>query len=58
MDINWALHQSQIRFDIRTEREEYERLFKQASVLQNLMVRRGRTDRTRRPAISEWEKVY
>jgi hypothetical protein len=56
--MDWALHQSQIRFDIRAEREEYERLFRQASVLQNRMVRRSRTDRTRRPAISEWERVY
>jgi hypothetical protein len=57
--MDWAHHESQFRFDIRAEREEYERLFKhQARVLQDRMVRRGRTDRTRRHATSEWEKLY
>ena len=57
--MNWGIHQSQVRFDIRAEREECERLFlHQARVLQDRLVRRGQTDRTRRPAISEWEKVY
>jgi hypothetical protein len=26
--MDWAFHESQIRFDIRAEREEYESLFK------------------------------
>jgi hypothetical protein len=57
--MNWAFHESQIRFDIRAEREECERLFQhQARALQDRMVRRGRTDRTRQHAIPEWEKIY
>jgi len=57
--MDWGIHQSQVRFDIRAERAEYERLFRhQARVLQDRMVRRGRTDRTRKHAIPEWEKVH
>ena len=57
--MDWAHHEPQFRFDIRAEREECERLcLLQASVLQNRMVRRSRTDRTRQHAIPEWEKVY
>jgi hypothetical protein len=57
--MDWAVHQPQIRFDIRSEHEEYERLFRHpARVLQDRMVRRGRTDRTRHPAIPEWERIY
>ena len=57
--MDWALHQSRFRFDIRAEREECERLFHhQARVLQDRMVRRGHTDRTKKHAIPEWEKVY
>jgi hypothetical protein len=57
--MDWAHHESQFRFDIRGEREECERLFRhQARVLQDRMVRRGRTDRTKRRASSEWEKLY
>jgi hypothetical protein len=57
--MDWAHHESQFRFDIRAEREECERLFRhQARVLQDRMVRRGRTDRTKRRATSEWEKLY
>jgi hypothetical protein len=57
--MDWAHHESQFRFDIRAEREECERLFRhQARVLQDRMVRRGRTDRTKRRASSEWEKLY
>jgi len=57
--MDWGIHQSQVRFDIRAERAEYERLFQhQARVLQDRMVRRGRTDRTRKHAIPEWEKVH
>ena len=54
-----AIHQPQVRFDIRAERAEYERLFKhQARVLQDRMARSSRTDRTRKPDVPEWEKVF
>jgi hypothetical protein len=54
--MDWALHQNQFRFDIRAEREEYERLFKhEARVLQDRMVRRGLANRTRHPAMTDWE---
>lgn len=54
-----AIYQPEVRFDIRAERAQYEHLFRhQARVLQDRMVRRGRTDRTRRPDLPEWEKVY
>jgi len=57
--MDWAVHQPQIRFDVRAERLEYERLFNhQARVLQDRLARRGRTDRTRPPGIPEWEKLY
>ena len=57
--MDWAFHESQIRFDIRAERAEYERLFKHpARVLHDRLVRRGGGDRTRRPATPEWEKGY
>src|SRR5437763_17024832 len=57
--MDWATYEPRIRFDIRAEREECERLFKhQARVLQDRLVRRGRTDRTRQHAIPEWEKIY
>jgi hypothetical protein len=57
--MNWGIHQNQIRFDIRAEREEYDQLFQhQARVLQDRLLRRGHTDRTKKPAISEWEKVH
>ena len=57
--MDWATHEPQIRFDIRAEREESEQLFKhQARALQDRIVRRGRTDRTRQHAIPEWEKIY
>jgi hypothetical protein len=57
--MDWAHHQPQFRFDIRAEREECEQLLlHQARVLQDRMARRGHTDRTRRHAIPEWEKVY
>ena|SRR5437879_5371928 len=57
--MDWAFHESQIRFDIRAEREEYERLFThQARVLQDRLARRGGGDRTIQPAIPEWKKVY
>ena len=54
-----AIYQPQVRFDARAEREEYERLFMhQARILQDHMVRRSRTDRTRKHDIPEWETVY
>lgn len=57
--MDWAHHEPQFRFNIRAEREECEwLLLHQASALQNRMVRRTRTDRTRRPATPEWEKIY
>jgi len=57
--MDWALHQSQGRFDIRAEREEYAHLFQhQARVLQDRLARRGHTDRTRHPAMPEWEKLF
>ena len=57
--MDWAYHEPQFRFDIRAEREEYERLFRhQARALQDRMVRRGRTDRTKQHAIPNWERVY
>ena len=57
--MDWAFHESQIRFDVRTEREEYERLFKHpARVLQDRLARRGGGDRTIQPGIPEWKRVY
>lgn len=54
-----AFHESQIRFNVRAEREEYERLFKHpARALQDRLARCGGGDRTRRPAVPEWEKVF
>jgi hypothetical protein len=54
--MDWALHQTQVRFDIRAEREECERLFKR--VLQDRLVRLGGGDRTKEIPIAEWERVY
>jgi hypothetical protein len=57
--VDWGIYQNRIRFDIRAEREEYERLFShQARVLQDRLARRGHTDRTKKHAITEWEKYY
>jgi hypothetical protein len=57
--MDWALHQPRVRFDIRLEREEYERLFAHpARVLQDRLVRLGGSDRTRKHALPEWERVY
>jgi len=54
-----AIYRPQVRFDTRAEREEYERLFTHpARVLEDRMLRRSRTDRTRKPDVPEWEKVY
>ena len=47
--MDWAFHESQIRFDIRAEREECERLFQHpARVLQDRLARCGGGDRTRK----------
>ena len=57
--MDWAFHESQVRFDIRAEREEYQRLFTHpARVLQDRLARCGGGDRTRRPAIPEWKRVH
>jgi hypothetical protein len=57
--MDWVVYQPRIRFDICAEREEYEWLFKHpARALQDRLVRRCRTDRTRKHAIPEWEKIY
>jgi hypothetical protein len=55
---NWGVHQSQFRFDIRAEREECEWLFQHpARILQDRMVRRRRTNRTKQHACTDWEKA-
>jgi hypothetical protein len=57
--MDWAIYQPRVRFDARAERAEYERLFRhEARVLQDRLVRRSHTDRTKYPGIAEWEKVY
>jgi hypothetical protein len=53
--MDWALHQQQVRFDIRAERAEYEYLFKHpARVLQDRLARLGGGDRTGEIPIAEW----
>jgi len=57
--MDWAFHESQIRFDIRRERDEYQRLFQHpARVLQDRLARCGGGDRTRPIGTPEWERVY
>ena len=57
--MDWAIYRPQNRFDPRAEREECERLYRhQARILQDRLTRRGHTDRTRKIATAEWEKVY
>ena len=57
--MDWALHQPEVRFDIRAERAEYERLFQHpARVLQDRLARLGGGDRTKEIPVSEWEKLY
>jgi hypothetical protein len=57
--MDWALHQQQVRFDIRAERAEYEYLFSHpARVLQDRLARRGGGDRTKEIPIPEWKRVY
>ena len=57
--MDWALHQSQMRFYIRAERAEYQRLFRHlARVLQDRLARLGGGDRTKEIPIADWEKLY
>jgi len=57
--MDWALHQPELRFDIRAERAEYERLFRHsARVLQDRLARLGGGDRTKEIPIADWEKLY
>ena len=57
--MNSAFHQPEVRFDIRAEREECERLFRHAArVLQDRLARCGGGDRTKAIPLPEWEKVY
>ena len=57
--MDWAVYQPVIRFDIRAERAEYERLFNHhARVLQDRLARRSHTDRTKQIPVVEWEKRY
>jgi len=55
--MDWATYEPRVRFDIRAEPEECERLFRhQARVLQDRLVRRGRTDRTRQHVCQSGKK--
>lgn len=57
--MNSGFYQPQVRFEVRAEREESERLFcHQARILQDRVARRSHTDRTQRPGVPEWKKVY
>ncbi len=57
--MDWALHQPEVRFDIRAERAEYERLFRHpARALQDRLIRLGGSDRTKEIPSAEWEKLY
>jgi len=57
--MDWVLHQPELRFDIRAERAEYERLFRHsARVLQDRLARLGGGDRTKEIPIADWEKLY
>lgn len=57
--MGWAFHQPGVRFDIRAERAEYQRLFKhEARVLQDRLARRGGGDRTKEIPTAEWERLY
>ncbi|HXW89798.1 MAG TPA: hypothetical protein VEK33_04560, partial [Terriglobales bacterium] len=57
--MDWALHQPEVRFDIRAEGAEYERLFRHpARVLQDRLARLGGGDRTKEIPIAEWERLY
>jgi len=57
--MDWALHRPEVRFDIRAERAEYERLFRHpARVLQDRLARLGGGDRTKEIPVAEWERLY
>jgi hypothetical protein len=57
--MDWVHHQTEVRFDIRAELAEYERLLKHpARVLQDRLVRLGGGDRTREIPVAGWENVY
>ena len=57
--MDWAVHQPEVRFDIRAERAEFEYLFTHpARVLQDRLARFGGGDRTKEIPIAEWERVY
>lgn len=57
--MDWAVHQPEVRFDIRAERAEYEYLFKHpARVLQDRLAKLGGGDRTKEIATPEWERLY
>ena len=57
--MDWELHQPEVRFDIRAERSEYERLLRHpARELQDRLVRLGGGDRTKEIPRAEWERVY
>jgi len=57
--MDWALHQPEVRFDIRAERAEYERLFQHpARELQDRLARLGGGDRTTEIPVAEWGKLY
>lgn len=57
--MDWTLHQQRVRFDIRLEREQFAYLFNHpARALQDRLVRLGMGDRTKRPPVPEWRRVY
>ena len=56
--MDWAPHQHEVRFDVRAERAEYERLFRHsARVLQDRLARLGGGDRTKEIPVAEWERL-
>ena len=49
----------EVRFDIRAEHAEYQRLFKHpARSLQDRLARLGGADRTKEIPIPEWKRIY
>jgi hypothetical protein len=56
--MDWARHESQVRFDIRAERQEYERLFQHAArALHDRLAHSVGGDRPKQPAVPEWKIV-